>query len=262
MALEDNGAMNSMVMPVAPMYGGGYGANGGMFGGDGWAWIILLLLLVGNGGWGNGCGNNGGVTGGLYPWMNQTDVVNNGFRDQALGTTLAGIQTGVQGIATQLCNGFSGVNATVNNGFANAEASANARQMADMQQNFANQAAMTQCFNMLTAQSAQNTRDIIDATRNGDQAIMDKLCALELDGYKAQLAQAQRDNIGLQNQLNMSAWRESQTAQNALIQQEFTNEIDALYNRLKNCPVGTIPVYGSQPVFTCNNNGFNCGCNS
>lgn len=36
MALEENGS--NMVMPVAPMYGGGYGNGGGFgFGGD-WAW--------------------------------------------------------------------------------------------------------------------------------------------------------------------------------------------------------------------------------
>ena len=37
---------DNMVMPVAPMYGGGNaGFGGGCFGGD-WAWIILLLLLA------------------------------------------------------------------------------------------------------------------------------------------------------------------------------------------------------------------------
>lgn len=43
-----------------------------------------------------------------------------------------------------------------------------------------------------------------------------------------------------------------------------TREVDALYDRLKNCPVGTTPVYGNQPIFTCpvNVNGtFGCGCN-
>ena len=35
MALTDDGG-NGMVMPVAPMYGGGYGNGFGGFGGDGW----------------------------------------------------------------------------------------------------------------------------------------------------------------------------------------------------------------------------------
>ena len=158
--------------------------------------------------------------------------------------------------------------------------------MANMNQAFGMQTAMTQGFNQLgtqfadcccenrlgiadlkytvatencadRTQSMQNTRDIIDSQNRGTQAIIDKLCQLELDGIKGQLAQAQRENVGLQNQLNMAALRESQTAQNAFISQGFANEVDALYNRLNSCPVPTTPVYGRTPIFTCNNN---CGC--
>ena len=111
--------------------------------------------------------------------------------------------------------------------------------------------------------AAQNTRDIIDAQTRGTQAILDKLCALELDGVKGQLAAAQRENVGLQNQLNMAVLRESQANQNALFAQGMNSEVDALYNRLKNCPVGTVPVFGNQPIFTCAQNvagGCGCGC--
>ena len=80
---------------------------------------------------------------------------------------------------------------------------------------------------------------------------MDKLCQLELDGVKGQLAQAERENVALQNQINM-----------ANMQIGFNNETDALYNRLKNCPVPSMPVYGTTPIFTCNgNNGCGCGNN-
>ena len=106
---------------------------------------------------------------------------------------------------------------------------------------------------------ANNTRDIITNQTQNTQAILDKLCALELDGVKAQLAQAERENVGLQNQLNMAALRESQTAQNAFISQGFANEVDQLYNRLNSCPVPTTPVYGRTPIFTCGNNGCGCG---
>ena len=109
-------------------------------------------------------------------------------------------------------------------------------------------------------QSLMNTRDIIDSQTRGTQAIIDKLCQLELDGVKGQLAQAQRDNVDLQNQLNMANLAASQTAQNAFIAQGFSDEVDALYNRLNNCPVPTTPVYGRTPIFTCNNNGCGCGC--
>lgn len=303
MALTD-GNGGDMVMPVAPMYGGNNGGFGN-FGGD-WGWIILLLLIAG-GGWGNGfCNGFGGAgVGGfaadgamLYPWMNQAEVTNNGFRDQMLNTGITSIRDGISDISTQLCsgfggvqqslcNGFAGVNATVNSGFANAETAANSRQMANMNQAFAAQTAMAQGFNGLQSQfadcccenrlgiadlkytvatencadrtqSIQNTRDIIDSQTRGTQAILDKLCALELDGVKGQLAQAQRENVGLQNQLNMANLAASQTAQNALIQQGFSDEVDALYNRLNTCPVPTTPVYGRTPIFTCSNGG--CGC--
>ena len=105
-------------------------------------------------------------------------------------------------------------------------------------------------------------RDVITNQTANTQAILDKLCALELDGVKNQLAQAQRENTGLQNQLNMANLAASQSAQNALITQGFANEVDALYNRLNSCPVPTTPVYGRTPIFTCgNNNGCGCGGN-
>jgi len=278
---------NGMVMPVAPMYGG-YGNNGGFFGGESGWWIILLFVLLG--GWGNN-GFGGGYGGGneLYPWMNQSEQINGGFRDQMINDNITEIRSGVTGLATQLCNCCGDVQMALANGFAGVEQGANARQIANMQQAFAAQTAMSQGFNGVQSQladcccenrlgtadlkytiatencadrtqSMMNTRDIIDSQNRGTQAILDKLCALELDGVKGQLAQAQRENIALQNQVNMGAFRESQTAQNALITQGFANEVDALYNRLNSCPVPTTPVYGRTPIFTCQNNGCGCGC--
>lgn len=105
----------------------------------------------------------------------------------------------------------------------------------------------------------QNTRDIIDSQTRSTQAVLDKLCQLELDGVKAQV-EAKNDRISeLQTQLNMATLRESQTAQNAFIAQGLNNEVDALYNRLSNCPVPSTPVYGRTPIFQCNNG---CGCSN
>lgn len=196
------------------------------------------------------------------------------------------VQLGIAGVNQNICQTGSGITQAVTNGFAQAEIADNARQIANMQTAFANQTAMNQGFNGLQSQFAQcccdnrlascqtqnlvqnegnatrfadanNTRDIITNQTQNTQAILDKLCALELDGVKAQLAQAERENVGLQNQLNMATLRESQTAQNAFISQGFANEVDQLYNRLNNCPVPTTPVYGRTPIFTCNNG---CGC--
>lgn len=274
MAFTDENGGSPFTMPVSPMYGGG--GNGSGFGNNGdWAWIILLLLLGwGNNGWGGGF--DGGA-GGLYPWMNQSNQMSDGFRDQMISGNINSIRDSIGGISTQLCNGFAGVNATVANGFAQNEISANARQMADMNRSFALQSQLADCCcenRLATAnlanvvqtencadryEAAQNTRDIIDSQTRGTQAILDKLCQLELDGVKGQLAQAERENLGLQNALNMASFRESQTAQNALITQGFSNEVDALYNRLNSCPVPTTPVYGRTPIFTCNNGGCGCG---
>ena len=292
MALTDENG-TGMVMPVAPMYGGGgFGGNGfgSGFGGDGW-WILLLFILLGNGGWGNGFGGYGANVGSeIYPWMNQSNQINDGFRDQMLNTSINGIQTGVQNLSTQLCNCCGDVQMALANGFAGVEQGANARQIANMQTAFANQTAMAQGFNGVQSsladcccenrlgiadlkysvatencadrtQAMQNTRDIIDSQTRSTQAILDKLCQLELDGVKGQLAQAQRENVGLQNQLNIATFEKSQADQNALFAQGLNNEVDALYNRLSNCPVPTTPVYGRTPIFTCNGNSCGCGCN-
>jgi hypothetical protein len=61
----------------------------------------------------------------------------------------------------------------------------------------------------------------------------------------------------------MADLKASQTAQNAFISRGFADEVDALYNRLANCPVPSTPVYGRTPIFTCPaNNGCGCGYNT
>ena len=311
MALENgNGNGNGMIMPVAPMYGGGFGGGmgGGLgFGGD-WAWILLLLVL--GGGWGGfgGMGMNGfggAMLGadmggwGLYPWLNNSEHISDGFRDAQLHDSVTSIRDGVSNLSTQLCNccgdmqmslanGFNGVNTSINSAQNAIAQQLYTNQLADLERSFAAQTATSQGMNAIQGQLAQcccdnraatadlkytvateecatrssaamNTRDIIDSQTRGTQAILDKLCALELDGVKGQLAQAQRENVALQNAVNMATTR----AENLVNADNITNSI---YMRLKDCPVSTVPVYGSQPIFTCpvnlgnNNNGCGCGC--
>ena len=280
MALTDeNGGGIPATMLVGPTGYGNNGGMGGLFGGD-LSILVLFFLFMMMGGWG-GMGGGFGMDG-LYPWMNNSQNINNGFRDQMLGTQISGIQnsitSGFGDVATALCGGFAGVNASIN-GAQNAIAQQlYGNQIADMERSFAAQTATTSGLTGIQSQLAQccceNRAATADlkytvateacadraALNDGVQKIMDKLCALELDGVKGQLAAAQRENVGLQNQLNMAEMRASQTAQNAFIQQGFSNEVDQLYNRLNTCPVPTTPVYGRTPIFTCNNGGCGCGC--
>lgn len=277
---------------IAAVAGNGNGGNGNGFGNDSGAWWLLVLFALlggfgnnGRGGYGGGYGA-GGVGGNeLYPWLNNADQINGGFRDQMIQSTLQGIQTQGQSLATQLCNccgdmqmalanGFAGVQQSLCNGFGATQNTIN--------QGFnATQMGMMQGFNGVQMQTAQlasdiqlgnaqqtatilaencadraalsdGVRDIIQSNTANTQSIIDKLCQLELDGYK-------RENSQLQSQLNAANLAASQAAQNALITQGFANEVDALYNRLSNCPVPTTPVYGRTPIFTCQNNG--CPCN-
>ena len=251
----------NMVMPVSPM---GHNGNG-MFGDGSWWLIILFVLLFGNNGWGNQNGTNG-----LYPWMNQSNQMNDGFRDQMLNTSIQGINGQLNGLQMQVCNGFG-----------QAEISANARQMADMNQMFGFQTAVTQGQNALQAQlaqcccdnraavadlkytiaseecatranSTQNTQGILNAINGGIQSIKDQLCQDKIDAKNDEIAT-------LRQQIAMKDLAASQTAQNAFIAQGFSNEVDALYNRLNSCPVPTTPVYGRTPIFTCPQNQ-GCGC--
>jgi len=273
MALTEEGGVPATML-VAPTSGMPYyaGGNNG-FGNDGSWWIILLfILLVGNGNWGNnGNGAFGGGTGGLYPWLNNSNQINDGFQNALLNDNITEIRSGVTGLATQLCNGFGDVQMALANG-----------QMNAMQTAFTTQAAMNAGFNGIQSQLAQcccdnrlatcqtqnlvqnegnttrfadanNTRDIIDSQSRGTQAILDKLCALELD--------AKNDTIAtLRQELLYARGQASQDVQTAALRAGQVAEVDALYNRLSACPVPTVPVYGRQPIFTCGCGGNNGGC--
>lgn len=276
MALTDS-TSGGMYMPVAPAYGNG-GMNG--FGGD-WAWIILLLLL----GWGNnGWGGNGGGMGGMYPWLNNSNQINDGFRDQMLNTTINGIQNGVISgfgdVQNSLCAGFAGVTAAVN-GAQNATAQQlYTNQIADLERSFAAQTANTAALNALQAQFSQcccdnragienlrytvateacadrsavsdALRDVIAANTASTQRILDQMCQDKIDAKNETIAE-------LRTQLNMANLAASQGAQTARVLADNAAQTAALEQYLAPVPR---PAYVVQNPNCCTNTcGVNCGC--
>lgn len=222
------GENGNMYMPVAPAYGGGgYGGNG-MFG-DG-AWWIIILLLFGWGGRGFGFGGGNG----------------NGYSEIQQGFDQNAIMNGLAGIQGQL----------------------NANQIASMQQGFNMQSSFQDCccenrlasaaINTTIAQEAAATRAAGSANT---QAVLDKLCQLELDGVKQnyegqlrvlqnQLAQATADNQSLR-------FAASQGAQTAQILANNEAQTTALEQYLAPVPR---PAYIVQNPNCCGQN-FGCGCN-
>ena len=218
MAFTDN--ENGMVMPVSPI--GNFG-NG--FGGDGW-WILLLFILLGGNSWG---GYGGGYGGGVGFVDNS---VQRGFDQSAIMSGINGINNNVVGgfgdVQNALCGGFAGVNAGIANGFAQMEIANNARQIADLQQEFALQSQLASCccenrlgtadLKYTIATEACNDRAavtnaleavIANQTAN-TQRILDSLCADKLEAKNAEI-------MALERQLAMANLAASQTAQTAEI---------------------------------------------
>lgn len=230
---------NGMYMPVAPAYGGG---GFGGFGGDNGWWIILLLLC----GWGGmGMGGFGGFGGGLgidFPWLlNGQNAINSntnaGFDHAATQAAIGNLQTAVTSgfgdVATQLCGGFAGVNATVNGVGNGITQRLYDNEIASLNRSFDAQTANSQGFNALQGQLAQcccdnrlatsQTQNIIQAeaaaTRAALQAvgqtILDKMCQDKIDEKNEKI-------VELQNRLNMADFAASQARQDNYLQNALT----------------------------------------
>ena len=227
MSLTENS--NGMVMPVGPMYGnGGFGG----FGGDGWWVILFLFALMGNNGW----GGFGGGSNDIYPWMNQSNQVNNGFRDQMINDNINGIRNSVSDL--QVANMQQTFD--LSSQFANC-CCENRLATANLGATIASEACATRTADF------QNTQNVLNAINGGIQSIKDQICQDKIDAKNDEISQLRQEILYARGQA-------SQVQQNATI-------VNDIYNRLNQCPVGTVPVYGEQPIFTCNNNA-GCGCGS
>ena len=235
MALMDEGTGTTMLVQPS---GIGGGVGGGIFGGD-LSIIVLFFLFMMMGGWGNGFG--GGFGGGdLYPWMNNSQNINSGFRDQMLNESIGGIRDGVFGLSNQLCNGFAGITNTMNQ-----------NTMADMERSFSVQSALQNCccenraatadlkYTVATEACADRSaiadalRTVISENTANTQRILDKMCQQEIDNLKAQ-------NIALQNQVNMQNLAASQVSQTAQLIADNTAQTQYIVNRVAPYP---IPAY-------------------
>lgn len=280
----------------APSGYGNCGGFGG-FGGDGWWIILLLLAFNGGWGGMGGFGGWGGGFGGAFefPWLlnGQNQIQSStadGFRSAQISDSITSVRDGVSALATQLCgccgdiqnslcNGFSGVTAAVS-GAQNALAQQlYTNQISDLERSFAAQTATTSGMNNI-AMNLQNCccenragiadlkytvatencadraalsdgiRDLLAATQAQTQTILTQMCNDKIEQKNDLIAQLRQEVLYARGQA-------SQDVQTARLLAGQTAEVDALYNRLSNCPVPTVPVYGRQPIFTCNNG---CGC--
>ena len=204
---------------------GGNRSNDGFRDGNGW-WLILFLLICGWGGYGFG-GGFGGYGGGGFNspagqgFATRTDI------DAALSTQ--GIESGVQNISTQLCNGFN----TIGSQMANC--------CCDLKQgqgeiNY-NMAAQT---NILQNTVNNGFRDVIENQTAGVQRIIDTITQDKIQSLQTEL----------------------QSAQLQLSNAAQTNNI---INALRPTPTPSYPVM-SPYTSIINPTGFtfgagNCGCN-
>ena len=232
-----------MTMPVTPAYqGGGYGNS--MWGGD---WIILFLIF-GMFGWGNGFGGgfggNGGTNGpGFQGWATRADI-NEGF-------ALNGLQNGQNSIRDAVSNGFHGVDNAVctlgyqtQQGF-NALGAQMAQCCCDTQRaidgvnyNMATQA----CDTRNTIQNS--TRDIIDNANANSRAILDFLTQDKITTLQAE-----------NQSLKLAA---SQANQNSYLTATLDAQTNELIRRINPMPIPAYQV--PNPYAGCGCNPCGCGC--
>lgn len=241
MALTDE----NMVMPISP-----FGGNGGGFGNDFSALIVLFLIfgMFGAGGWN---GNNANFD---FPWlMNGQNTINAnttaGFQNAAVQSDLGDIQLGIAGVGAAINGSQSAISQQLyTNQISDLERSFNAQTastqgMSNISAQLANccceNRAATQDLKYTIAQEACATR--ANSTAN-TQAILDKLCELELQSKNDKIAELER-------QLMMANLSASQVTQTAQIVADNTAQTQYLVNRISPYPIPSYTVpnpYGSS----------------
>lgn len=291
MALTENGMDATML--VSPT--SGYSGNGLFGGGDSWLGILFLIALC-NGGFGFGGfgGGYGAMMGmgmadgfGLYPWLNNSQNINDGFRDQMLNSTVQGIQNsitsgfgdvqlGIAGVNQNICQTGNGVISAVT-GAQNALAQQlYGNEIANLERSYAAQTANSQGLNAIQSQlatcccdnraatadvkytlaqegcatrtaDAQNTNALLAAFNSGIQSIKDQLCNDKIESKNDIISQLRSELLYARGQ----ASQDVQTAAIQLGQRNLANEVEQYV------APRAIPAYMVQNPNCCTNA---CGC--
>lgn len=260
-----NGNANDLVMPVAPMGGGGFG---GGFGGDWSGFLILFLIAAMFGGFGGGFGFGGGGAEGTFPWLlaanqNTGSLVTSGFDHAATQAQLGDIQSSITA-------GFASAEVAGCNRAMDAMQTAYNNQIAGMNQSFANQQALDArlggiemqlqnccCENRAGLADLKYTvateacadrqavnealRDVISSNTANTQRILDQMYQDKLDAKNEQI-------VSLQNQVNMLNLSASQTAQTAQLIADNTAQTQYLVNRISPYPIPAYTVANPNTV--------------
>lgn len=238
-------------VPVTPA-----GGNGGMFGGDSWAWIIVLLMIFGWGGNGFGGFGGGGANGEVQRGFDHQSIVSKldqqtyGLADSTYALNNA-LTNGFHGVDNAICNlgynmqqGFNGLGHQISDCCCTTQ-----RAIDGVNYNMATQACETR------SAIANSTRDLLENQNSNTRAILDfltqdKIATLTAENQNLKLAASQAN----QNAVLMAAM-DANTAQ---IIRRTGNEcpIPAYVVPNPNCcynPFGFGTTYG-------NNGGCGCGC--
>lgn len=283
MGFGNDGTNTTFSVPMVPMYGNYGGNNGDMFGmGGGMGAWWLLVLLFAMGGW----GNNGGGNNDILPYLLMNNNNNGGGSDCYCGGQIQrgfdqqAIISGINGVESAVVNGNAANQQALCSGFAGVEAGATNRQMANMQQMFGLSQQFSQCCCDQKLAAAENKalilsencedrnalnngiRDILINGNNNTQRLVDtmnagfdrldnKLCQLELDGYKRELDAANTRIVTLENAAARANDRAvilaDNAAQTAMLEQ---------YLRPQANPAYIVP----NPNCCPNNYGYGYGC--
>ena len=225
----------------------------GGFGGDGWAWIIVLFLIFG---WGNnGFGGNSGAADNYVLASDFATIqrqLSDGFGDLTAQSRYIqnGLCDGFYAMNTSLLNGFAGVNnAIMTNGYE----TRNAIQSVSSQLNNCccdiREGIQGVNYNLATNTCAlqntmnMNTRDIVDTVNANYRALHDEIVANRIEDKNAQIT-------AQQNEINALRLKASQEAQNAY-----------LISELKPCPSPSYIVPNPNCCFDYTVTRNTCGCN-